>query len=88
MTVMHRVLIARRAERELARIPKDIQQRIADAIPPLAEDPVHARSGLDVARLEGGKNTWRLRVGNYRILYEVEPESIKMTRVVHRSIAY
>lgn len=76
------------AEREFRRLPREIQRRFAKAFEALAEEPTRARPGLDVKPLRGVKATWRLRVGDYRGIYEVELGKLRFTRFGHRSKVY
>ena len=76
------------AEREFRRLSREIQGRFARAFESLAEDPTRPRPGLDVKPLRGVKDTWRLRVGDYRGIYEVEPGKVRFTRFGHRSNVY
>ena len=76
------------AEREFRSLPREIQRRFAKAFEALAEEPTRARPGLDVKPLRGVKATWRLRVGDYRGIYEVEPGKVRFTRFGHRSNVY
>ena len=76
------------AEREFRRLSRDIQRRFAEAFELLAEEPTRPRPGLDVRPLRGVRSTWRLRVGDYRGIYEVEPGKIRFTRFGHRSNVY
>jgi len=76
------------AEREFRRLPREIQRRFAKAFELLAEGPTRPRPGLDVKPLRGVKDTWRLRVGHYRGIFEVEPGKVRFTRFGHRSDVY
>ncbi len=76
------------AEREFRRLPREIQERFAAAFESLAEEPTRPRPGLDIKSLRGVKGTWRLRVGDYRGIYEVEPSKVRFTRFGHRSNVY
>jgi len=76
------------AEREFRRLPRETQRRFARAFESLAEEPTRPRPGLDVKPLRGVKDTWRLRVGDYRGIYEVEPGKVRFTRFGHRSTVY
>ncbi|OGZ99904.1 MAG: hypothetical protein A3C07_03100 [Candidatus Sungbacteria bacterium RIFCSPHIGHO2_02_FULL_47_11] len=51
----------------LKRIPKDDAKRIFDAIQGIPLNPY----GGDIQKMEGEKDSWRRRVGAYRIKYEV-----------------
>ncbi|MBQ11572.1 MAG: type II toxin-antitoxin system mRNA interferase toxin, RelE/StbE family [Planctomyces sp.] len=61
------VLILRRALRELSRLPNPDYERVRDAIRDLADNP--RPSGC--LRLTG-RDGWRIRVGVYRVIYEVD----------------
>jgi mRNA interferase RelE/StbE len=69
----------------LSRIAKPYQDRLAVAIRCLADDPrPHGVKKLS------GKNAWRIRVGDYRIIYEIK-DSCLMILVVdigHRNDIY
>ena len=66
---------------------KDIAGRILSALRLLEQHPFHARPGLDIKPLAiAGGSVLRLRVGDYRILYEVDVASKKVfvTTLFHR----
>jgi len=72
-----------RAIKDLESLPKDIQRRILAKIESLANDLAG-----DVKRLTNFTPEFRLRVGDYRVLFEVEANKIVIYRVVHRKDAY
>ncbi|WP_419915126.1 type II toxin-antitoxin system RelE family toxin [Candidatus Poriferisodalis sp.] len=82
----YRVRLARRAVKSIARLPRAEQQRIRAAIDLLADEP---RPPGCVA-LTGEAGVYRVRVGDYRILYEVVDERllILVVRVGHRRDVY
>ena len=84
---MVRILISRSAERELARLPQDVQERFARAFEQLGQNP-RPRSGLDVRPLRGMKGAWRPRIGSYRGIYETEEGQLRFTRFGHRKDVY
>ena len=84
---MVRILISRAAERELARLPRDVQERFARAFDDL-EKGLKPRPGLDIKPLRGMKGTWRLRVGSYRGVFEMEAGQVRFTRFGHRKDIY
>lgn len=61
-----RVVLARSAEKQLSRFPKKEVSRIEKILDAFEQSPF---SG-DIVKLFGEGNTWRRRVGNYRIIYE------------------
>ena len=79
------LLIERRAQRSLSRITVQDRERISDAIRRLAEEPrPHGVKKLS------GRDAWRIRVGDYRILYEIHDERllILVIDVGHRREIY
>lgn len=80
------VEIARRAVKSIVRLPRAEQQRVRAAIDLLADEP---RPPGCVA-LTGEESTYRVRVGDYRILYEVIDDRlvIQVVRVGHRRDVY
>lgn len=79
------VFIEARADRELGKLPPDVQERLDAAIDLLAENPRPASS----IKLSG-RESYRLRVGDYRALYLVDDsrQEVTVTRVGHRRNIY
>ncbi len=74
------------ALRQLEKLPRDIQKRIAVKIEGLQNDPSPARC----KKLAGEPNTWRLRVGDYRVIYQIH-QSVLLVLVLtigHRREVY
>ena len=55
------------AKRQLSKIPKEEALHIGRAIDEIVIDPYFG----DIQKIKGEKETWRKRVGSYRILYEL-----------------
>lgn len=66
------------AARALRKLADDIRTRIVKAIDLLANDPRHPGA----RRLSGGRNEYRVRVGECRVLYEID-DSVLIVLVVH-----
>jgi mRNA interferase RelE/StbE len=69
-TTKHRweIILHRRVEGVLRRLPRGLQQRIDQAIMGLANDP----RPPGCSKLRGYDNLYRLRVGSWRVSYAVE----------------
>jgi len=62
------LIVAQPARKELNRLPPESRARILSALREMANDP-HAG---DIVRLKGTRFGWRRRVGDYRILYDLD----------------
>lgn len=79
------VHLEHRVERDLRRMPKDVVRRLDALFQQLAEDP----RPDGVVKLAGKTSSgWRVRVGDYRILYQIEGSRIYVYRLKHRRDAY
>jgi mRNA interferase RelE/StbE len=79
------VSILRRAQKELVDLPKETYIKVRDAVVELAQEP--RPSGC---RKLKGREGWRIRVGNYRIIYEIDDveQTILVVHVGHRRDVY
>jgi mRNA interferase RelE/StbE len=77
---------SRAAERDFRRLPPATRSRIIAAIERLAENP----EIVDIRPLVGEGDLWRLRVGDYRVLFLFEPleNAIIIAPFSHRRDAY
>ena len=85
MTV-YRVLLERGAENHLARLSSGIHDRVIASIQALATNP----RPPGCRKLAGSKHDWRIRVGDYRVVYEIADEIrvVRVNRVRHRREVY
>ncbi len=79
----YRLLISPRFRRDLRKLDAESHRRILDAIVQLQENPFQGKklTGVEVGQ-------WRLRVGDYRIRYDIEGRQILLYRVRHRREIY
>ena len=80
------VTFAASARRELTGLPPDVVARLLPRIRELARNPRPA----GCKKLHGYKNRWRIRAGNYRVVYAIDDmgKSVDMTRIAHRKEVY
>jgi mRNA interferase RelE/StbE len=77
------------AEKFLSELDKKIQKNIKDHLKKLSEDPHSKR--LDIKKLKGLHNrpdVFRLRVGEYRMIYLISDNKIWITEIIRREGAY
>jgi mRNA interferase RelE/StbE len=83
---MYQLVIKPSAEKQLDRLPARIHERVLDAMDGLRKDP----RPPGCAKLKGEDDLWRIRVGDYRVVYAVEDDKliVLVVRVAHRKDVY
>lgn len=72
-----------KAIKDLSKLSSNLQRRLVDEIE-LMQDDLQG----DVKKLTNFTPEYRLRVGDYRILFELEEQTIVIYRIKHRSKSY
>jgi mRNA interferase RelE/StbE len=80
------IMFARSARKELELLSAPVIGRVFSAIESLATAP----RPRGCRKLQGVENLWRVRVGEYRIIYSIDDENriVDVIAVRHRSAAY
>jgi mRNA interferase RelE/StbE len=73
-------------KKDLRRIPRDAISRIVAEVAKLADEPLPRGS----EKLTGSERTYRIRVGDYRVIYELlrDAKVVEIHRVRHRKDVY
>lgn len=81
-----RVVFSPAAEKDLRGLELDARRRILTAIEGLRELPLRG----DIKKLQGRQDQWRLRVGDWRVIFEVDARghTVYIVRVLARKDAY
>ena len=82
----YNIAFAPAALRQLRKLPTTDQKRIAREIETLQNDP----RPPGTKKLQGADNLWRLRVGDYRVVYEIQGTKliVLVLRIAHRKDIY
>lgn len=77
---------SKRAEKQFLALPQSIQERLVPHINALAENPRPSK----VKKLVGEENQYRIRVGDYRIVYQIQDQLllVLILKIGHRSDIY
>jgi mRNA interferase RelE/StbE len=80
------ITFARSARKELESLDASVVRRIFPKIEALAEGP----RPKGCRKVRGEKNLWRIRVGDYRVIYAIYDDNrvVDIVAVRHRSVAY
>lgn len=80
------VQLTKAADKELGRLPKQVGDRVLERLRGLVTEP----RPHDSKKLVGTDNTYRIRVGDYRVVYEIDDDKVLVLiiRIRHRKDAY
>lgn len=83
------VLVSKTFQRKYQQIPNKFQNQIRKTLKELQEDPYTARPNCDIRVLKDTRpKKYRLRVGNYRVIYHVAKNEVKIIDLIKREIGY
>lgn len=83
---MYTIVLSNQAKKALGKLERSVQERIVVALDLLREDPKPPKS----VKLTGEDGVWRIRVGDYRIVYEVIDDELVVwvIRIADRKDVY
>lgn len=83
---MYQLVLASRAKKDLDRLRGATWERVRDAVLALRDDP----RPRGCKKLRGGTDTYRIRIGDYRAVYDVDDEqqTVLLLRIRHRRDIY
>jgi mRNA interferase RelE/StbE len=79
----YRLAFKPRVRKDLKAVPHEQMRRVLEKIEAMTDELAG-----DVKKLTDRTPEYRLRVGDYRVLFEIEGDTIVVYRVVHRREAY
>lgn len=84
---MYSLVFTKDALKQLSKLPTRIQRSIESKLALLCKEPMQAQN---VKALKGEQGSYRLRVGDYRVVYFIEHDRLCITvvRAAHRKEAY
>ena len=74
--MIYTVFFSRRAQKELGNLPNPEYLQVRDAIAHLANDPQPPG-----CKKLSGRDGWRIRIGNYRVIYDINDRELLVTVV-------
>ena len=80
----YKLVYAYRAAKDIKRLDKPTKSRIGKALTRYKEDPFKYAERLSDSTL----GTYRFRVGDYRIIFDIDDTNIVILRVGHRKEIY
>ena len=81
---MYKILLTKRALKDLEKLDTDTKIRIGDKLKILTNDPFSRSKKLSASII----GTYRFRVGDYRIIFDIENNKVVVLRIGHRKDIY
>ncbi|MEB3190956.1 MAG: type II toxin-antitoxin system RelE/ParE family toxin [Snowella sp.] len=80
------IIIPKPVQKQLKNLPTETYQRIIEKIGQLSTQP----RSLDTKKLKGFENEYRIRIGDYRVRYEIDDKTLTVLLLScrHRRDAY
>jgi mRNA interferase RelE/StbE len=82
--VKYKLVYTKRADKDIQRLDSKIKERISRTLLRYHEDPLRYAEKLTDSRL----GTYRFRIGDYRVIFDIEGDEIVVLRVGHRREIY
>jgi mRNA interferase RelE/StbE len=84
--MIYQVITPKAVQKQILSLPAEIAARINEAILALEDDP----RPDGVVKMKGGDRPYRIRVGDYRVMYKIDDEQliILIVRCKHRREVY
>lgn len=80
----YRIVFSKRAMRDISRLEPEIKEKIGHTLGRYGKDPLnYARKMIDPSL-----GSYRFRVGDYRVIFDIEGDEIVVLRVDHRKEIY
>jgi len=83
---LYKVILEPSAQQDLKKLAKNIYARVIIVLGKLEADPRYRGA----KKLKGFDHQWRARVGDYRVLYEIDDNKnvVHIYRIAHRKEVY
>jgi mRNA interferase RelE/StbE len=78
------IVYTRRAQRDISQLAPETKERIKKALERYSEAPLHYARKM----VEPSLGSYRFRIGDYRVIFDMEGNEIVILRVGHRRDLY
>ncbi|MBG1262684.1 type II toxin-antitoxin system RelE family toxin [Nostoc commune] len=80
------IVISKSVQKQIDNLPNDVIERVIEKIQNLASEP----RPDGIVKLKGSDNEYRIRIGDYRVRYEINDESqlVQILQCKHRKDVY
>ena len=80
------IIISKSVQKQIDNLPNDVIERVIEKIQNLASEP----RPDGIVKLKGSDNEYRIRIGDYRVRYEIDAQSqlVQILQCKHRKDVY
>jgi len=82
--VKFKLVYTKRAVKDIGKLDKQIYKRIKESLERYSQDPLTHADFLTDPRI----GSYRFRIGNYRVIFDIKEDQIIILRVGHRGRIY
>ena len=79
-----KLVYTKRAVKDIGKLDKQIYKRIKESLERYSQDPFAHADFLNDSRI----GSYRFRIGNYRVIFDIKEDQIIILRVGHRGRIY
>jgi len=82
----YKIVFSKSAAKELSKFPSTVNNRVIKAVLELSDNP----RPQGAKKLKGGSENWRIRIGDYRVVYAIDDEIliVDVRKAGHRKDIY
>jgi len=87
--MLYKVLVSKTFQKKFYRLQKNLQDSLRTTLKELEKDPYLSRPKCDIKLLIDIKpKKYRLRIGNYRVIYTIVNKEVKVIDLLKRETGY
>ena len=85
----YKVLVHPKVSKEIKELPKAYRLKLSELVDTLSQNPIPFKK-FDIRKLKGQKNRYRVRLGEFRLIYEVDKDEklILILKIERRNRVY
>ena len=86
---MFRVIVSNAARKGAKKMPKEMKEKVLELLDVLESTPIPV-DNYDIKKMKGLKNTYRIRIGDYRVVYQVDfsDKVVSVIKIEKREVVY
>ncbi len=86
---MFRVIVSNAVRKGAKKMPREMKEKVLELLDILESTPIPV-DNYDIKKMKGLKNTYRIRIGDYRVVYQVDFSNkvVSLVKIEKREVVY